>query len=119
MSFNKYHVSSKAQRTVDNIVFDSKAEANRYGELKILWTSGEIGDLVLQPEFVLLEPFTDREGKKHRAIKYQADFSYRTRQQPEVVIVEDVKGHKTPVYKLKKKLLLSRYPNIVFKETEV
>ena len=57
----------------DGITFDSKGEANRYCELKILERAGEISDLTLQPKFTLQESFK-KNGKTHRAITYIADF---------------------------------------------
>lgn len=40
--------------TLDGIVFDSKKEARRYGELSMLQRAGEISDLELQKEFELI-----------------------------------------------------------------
>src|SRR5690606_369436 len=39
--------------TVDGITFDSKREAERYGELKTMEAAGVISDLELQPRFPL------------------------------------------------------------------
>lgn len=104
----------KAKRTeIDGIVFASKKEANRYSELRLLERAGEIRDLVLQPEFVLVDGFTDRKGKKHRPIKYIGDFQYRD---DRGMVVEDTKGFRTEVYKLKKKLFMKHYPGIWFVE---
>lgn len=94
---------------VDGITFDSRREANRYRQLKTLEQAGEITDLVLQPSFVLLDAFTDAHGKRHQAIRYVADFQYTDRDGS--VIVEDAKGIETAVFKLKRKLFLSRYPH--------
>lgn len=87
----------KAQRTeVDGVVFASKAEARRYGELKLLYDQGEIQRLTLQPRFPL-------EVNGVKIGTYVADFAYV---HPEAgYIVEDVKGVKTPVYKVKRKLV--------------
>ena len=98
---------------IDNITFDSKKESNRYIELKARQQCGQIANLALQPEFQLQEPFIDSMGVRHRAITYKADFMYLDRGD---VIVEDVKGKKTEVYRIKKKLLLKRYPDIIFRE---
>lgn len=43
--------------TIDGITFDSKKEAQRYSELKILERGGKISQLVLQPRFELQESF--------------------------------------------------------------
>lgn len=95
--------------TVDGIKFDSRKEAARYKELKALELVGKIDRLELQPRFVLMDGFR-YEGKAVRKIEYVADFLYRDLSTLELV-VEDVKGVKTDVYKLKKKLFLKRYGN--------
>ena len=83
--------------TVDNITFDSKREAARYGELKLLFRTRAISNLEIQPEFHFR-----LENKK--MFTYRADFSYYDEQQKKYV-VEDVKGVRTPVYRLKKKII--------------
>lgn len=105
---NKYH---NKKTIIDNITFDSIREAQRYCELKLLKKAGEISNLELQPSFVLLETFK-KNGKTHRAIKYIADFMYCDTARGGVVVVEDVKSKATmtPVYKIKKKLFESKYP---------
>ena len=98
---NKYHA---VKETVDGITFDSKAEARRYGELCLLERAGEIRDLALQPGFELQPAFTNADCKRERAIVYRGDFKYvdcRTG----LTVVEDVKGMRTPVYKMKRKML--------------
>lgn len=102
--------------TVDNIVFHSRKEAKRYIELKTLEKAGLISGLELQPRFVLQEKFKYK-GKAIREITYVADFKYT---KYNIIIVEDVKAsqyYTTDVYKLKKKLLLCKYPEINFIET--
>jgi hypothetical protein len=106
---NKYN----ARKTViDGIKFDSKKEAARYCELKILLQAGEITDLELQPEYILQDAFI-KNGKKYRAIKYRADFRYKDYGK---IVVEDVKGMRTPVYKIKKKMFEYRYRDLELKE---
>jgi len=100
--------------TVDGIVFDSQAEADRYADLKLLVKGREITNLQLQPSFILQDSFT-RDGKKVRPIEYRGDFAYYEKGGSRLV-VEDVKGTKTKDYLLKKKLLLFRYPEIDFRE---
>lgn len=88
---NKY----RAQRTtVDGIRFASRMEARRYTQLWLMQRAGEILDLELQPEFPV-------EINGIRVFKYVADFRYVDRATGET-IVEDTKGYKTPVYRLKK-----------------
>ena|SRR5882672_180432 len=81
--------------TIDGITFDSKREAARYLELKLLAKAGIIRDLELQPAFVFCH-----NGRK--IFTYRADFAYYEGDQR---TVEDVKGVRTPLYKLKKKLV--------------
>lgn len=100
----------------DGIRFDSRKEARRYRELRLLERAGEIKKLELQPRFLLQNKF-QKDGKTHRKIEYVADFRYI---EGGKTIVEDVKSaitSKHPVYRLKKKLLLKKYPHINFIET--
>lgn len=117
---NKYNVGTskkaKEERTVDGHLFMSKREANRYKELKLLLESGAISNLELQPRFILQIGFTDAMGEKHREIAYIADFRYYDKKK-KVTIVEDVKGMRTDVYKIKKKLFLYSNQNVFFQET--
>lgn len=101
---HKYHAKKTA---VDGITFDSKKEAMRYKELKELQRVGKIDRLELQPRFELQESFKHK-GKPIRKIEYVADFKYLDIALGKWV-VEDVKGMKTDVYKLKKKLFLHIY----------
>lgn len=98
----------RAQRvTIDGISFASKKEAARYCQLCLLQKLKLISNLTLQPKF----PFIINGTK---VCSYIADFKYIDNNGVEVV--EDVKGYRTPVYKLKKKLLLALYKGINFKE---
>jgi hypothetical protein len=88
---------------VDGIRFASKKEAKRYGELKLMEKGGEIYDLEGQPVYPLFV-------SGHKVGKYVGDFRYTRRIDGEVdEIIEDVKGVKTPVYRLKKKLVKAIY----------
>lgn len=90
---------------VDMYVFDSIAESRRYKELKILERAGKIQNLELQPHYLLQESF--RKNKKtFRKIEYIADFQYIENGK---IIVEDVKGIQTDVFKLKHKLFEKKY----------
>jgi len=108
----KWHKYGAKGVVIDGIKFPSIAEGRRYQELKLQQHAGIISELELQPEFVLQEKFK-HQGKDHLAIKYRADFRYIHQGE---CIVEDVKGMLTAVYKIKKKMLLKRYPDINFKE---
>lgn len=100
----------------DGYTFDSKAEARRYEELKLELRAGTITDLQVHPVMLLQEGFRDILGRWHRAITYELDFSYY-RDGP--CIYEDVKGHKTEVFKIKYKLFRYRYPTIPLIITDV
>ncbi|MDR3243256.1 MAG: DUF1064 domain-containing protein [Elusimicrobiota bacterium] len=104
---HKYH----AQKTeIDGITFASKKEARRYAELKLLEQAGKIKDLQLQPRFCLQDGFV-YQGKKIRQIEYVADFQYLI---GDVWIVEDCKGMRTEIYKIKKKIFLKKYGHCYF-----
>lgn len=107
----KYH---NRKTVVDGITFDSAAEAGRYTELKLLERAGKIKDLRLQPKFELIPAF-QKNGKKYRKTTYIADFSYFDNESMKNV-VEDVKGVKTQVFALKKKLFEYRYPDLTLTE---
>ena len=89
---------------VDGILFDSKKEAARYCELKILLKKKKIYNLVCHPIFPIVIG-----GIK--VCKYIADFSYSEifRYNNKYDVVEDVKGVRTAVYRLKKKLVKAMY----------
>lgn len=118
--------------TVDGIEFDSRAEARRYSELKLLEKAGEIHDLERQKMFELIpaayeyiptgeifargarkgQPKTKRTTLE-KPVVYIADFAYKTKDGKEVV--EDVKGYRDPSsapyakFVIKRKLMLWRY----------
>lgn len=99
-----------APTVVDGHRFDSKAEANRYSELRLMERAGVISALECQPCYVL--------GTGKRPPVYVADFRYREAAR---LIVEDVKGGKatqTAVFKLKAKLFRERYPDIELRIVE-
>lgn len=100
---------------VDGIKFDSKKEAKRYTELKILKKAGLIKELELQKVFEIQPKYRNNKGDNIRAITYKADFFYYDIKR-EQYIVEDTKGYRTDVYKLKKKLFEYQYPNLTIKE---
>ena len=121
-SNNKY-LNKKVE--VDGIMFDSKKEAKRYQELKILEKTGDIVDLKLQVKYILIPAqyeTVERYGKKGQRLKdgqklierecaYIADFQYYDRMSGELV-VEDTKGYKDPSsagyakFIIKRKLML-------------
>ena len=99
---NKYHAK---KTVVDGITFDSKKEANRYCELKLLERCGKISHLKLQEKFVLIPAQRGLDGKVvERECSYKADFVYFD--DDGKYIVEDTKGKRTPEYIIKRKLML-------------
>lgn len=114
---NKYN----AQKTVvDGITFDSKKEAKRYGELKMLEKAGKIHHLELQPKFKLaingVPVVIKSKGYPNgRQVTYRADFAYFD-YEAERRIVEDVKGMRTDVFKLKKAIVEAMFPKVEIRE---
>lgn len=97
-----------AKKTVvDGITFDSRKEAKRYVELRDLERAGDIRDLKRQVRYEIVPAF-DVDGKHYRPVAYIADFVY-TDCETGKEIVEDVKGYRTSVYRLKSKLFAYRY----------
>lgn len=80
------------------MVFDSGREAERYYELRLLERAGKISGLRRQVPYVLIPA-----QKGERACKYIADFVYMENGEE---IVEDCKGYRTEVYRLKRKMML-------------
>lgn len=108
---SKYH----AEKTIiGDTVYDSKKEAKRGIELEYLQRIGQIKDLQKQVRFILQEDYVNNEGQKIRPISYIADYVY---EQDGKKIVEDVKGVRTDVYLLKKKMFMFKYPEYKFIET--
>lgn len=107
---------------VNGIEFDSQKEARRYQELRLLERSGRISNLRLQVKYVLIptqraasfEVYKSGPQKGHRKpgkvleneCAYIADFVYT---QDGSEVVEDTKGMRTAVYRIKRKLMLERY----------
>lgn len=108
--YNKY----KNKKIIENgEKFDSRKEYNRYIELLIFQENGVITGLKRQVPYVICGKVYNAEGKLiQRESKYIADFVY---EKDGMLVVEDVKGYKTEVYKLKKKLMLEKY-GITIKE---
>ncbi len=97
---HKFGVSAAVDRTEDGLVFDSKLEAGAYR----LLTNWNV-PFDRQVEFELESKF-EFEGRIYRAVKYVADFVLDPKGKRLVV---DVKGFRTKMYQLKKKLLLKKY----------
>ncbi len=82
----------------DGQVFDSVKEYHRWGCLRLLERAGAISNLRRQVKYELIP-----KQLGERACNYIADFTYMENGK---LVVEDVKGVKTEVYKIKKKLML-------------
>lgn len=99
-----------AQRTEtsDGIVHDSKTEAQRWEELKLLQEAGEICGLRRQVKIPLQGrdgPIMTDSGKRQRT--WAADFVYVDRRLG-ITVIEDRKGHETQEFKLKKAILAAQ-----------
>lgn len=92
--------------------FDSRKEANRYAELRLMERAGAIYELRRQVVFEIIPTQKDEETGEtvERPAKYIADFVYRDAFTHKL-IVEDVKSKatKTPEYILKRKLMYYRF----------
>ena len=98
---------SAVRTEIDGYIFDSKREAARYQDLRLLERVGYLTNLELQPKFPLVV-----NGKK--VCTYQADFRYLTKDGK--TVIEDVKGVRTAVYSLKAKLFHALYPGLRIEE---
>jgi hypothetical protein len=78
--------------------YDSKREAQMASDLRVLASAGHIQELKEQVKFELIPK---QVGEK--SCSYIADFTYY---EDGKLIVMDVKGFRTEVYKIKKKLML-------------
>ena len=87
---------------IDGYVFDSLAEARRYQELVLVERAGDIADLEVHPKYKIVV-------NQKLICTYSADFRYRMLSGDGRHITEDVKGVKTAVYQLKKRLMLACY----------
>jgi len=98
------HKFNAVRTVIDGHSFPSKAEANRYAQLRLLEKAGEIEGLELQPKYPLIV-----NGVK--VATYIADFRYRWVRgvSQSLTVTEDTKGVHTPVYELKKKLVRALY----------
>lgn len=84
---------------IDGILFDSKLEARRYGELKLLKLAGSITDLKVHHRWYL-------HTNGVRLGYYEDDFSYL---EDGKQVIEDCKGYCTPMYRWKKLHIHAEY----------
>lgn len=83
--------------------FDSQGEYKRWQQLRLLEQAGKISDLQRRVKFELA-PSCHLLKRKRPAVRYYADFVYFENGQK---VVEDYKGMLTPVYKLKRHLMMT------------
>lgn len=102
------------KKELDGHTFDSTGEAEAYRYLKRDEACGIISKLELQPRFILQDAFKDSSGLRHRAIEYVADFRFLDINGDSEIV--DYKGFRTPVYKIKLKMLRAKYPDLKFTE---
>ncbi len=96
---NKYF----AKKTVAmGLKFDSRWEAERWGQLKAMERAGVVDQLDRQVTYLL-------EVNGQKICNYIADYTYLLLDEEGLsrFIVEDAKGVLTPEFKLKKKLMLA------------
>ena len=107
---NKYN---NVKTKIGDVTFDSKKEAAKYNELKLLEKSGVIKNLQRQVRFEIVP-----KQPNERAAYYVADFVYETSEGKK--ICEDVKSaitRQNPVYVLKRKLFKNIYKDYEFRES--
>ena len=103
----KQHKYRAEKVVIDGYTFDSKKEGRRYEQLRQLLEAGEIRGLGLQPRFDLWVPTP--QGQKKVGF-YKADFCYdEMRGGQWCPVTEDVKGLRTPLYRLKRKMVEAYY----------
>lgn len=108
MVYSKYN--NKRVHTADGW-FDSHRELRRWEELKLVERAGKIRNLRRQVKYELIP----RVGG-HRPIAYIADFVYEDGDKDWQQVVEDSKGFRDRLYKLKCRLMLWRH-NVAILET--
>ncbi len=93
----------------EGVKFDSRRECARWIELSRQQAAGEISELERQVVFVLAEAVVIS-GRKKPALRYVADFVY---ERDGKTVIEDVKGHITEGYRIKRHLMAARGLQIV------
>jgi hypothetical protein len=96
---NSKHHNKKI--TIDGYVFDSGGEGQRYMDLKFQQRAGLIRDLKVHPRFYFYVGCL-------RIFSYYADYKYFEVRAGQW-IVEDYKGQRLPIYRLKKKLIEAQH----------
>lgn len=95
---NKYHAQKSGG-------YDSRKEHRRANELRLMQRAGLISNLREQVSYELIPAHHGSGGKViERACYYIADFVYTDKDGK--TVVEDTKGMRTDVYRIKRKLML-------------
>lgn len=95
---NKYHAKKSGG-------YASRKEHRRANELKLMQRAGVISNLREQVSFELIPAQRGKDGKLlERSCSYIADFVYTDEHGN--TVVEDTKGMRTDVYRIKRKLML-------------
>lgn len=97
---------NNTKESYGNLKFDSKKEKQRFEELIVMLEHGLISNLKLQHNFTLREGYTTPDGERVQGTVYKADFTYYDERG--FFIIEDVKGVRTDVYKLKRKMMMDK-----------
>lgn len=83
----------------NGITFDSKAEARRFNDLRLLQMSGEVIWFQRQPSFLI-----------GNSVRYRPDFIVCGKDGK--IWLEDVKGMATAAFTMKAKLFAEQYPTL-------
>lgn len=117
-SRNKYNATAVE---IDGIKFDSKREAARYQDLKLLQQAGKISDLYFHRRWPLYAYQVANVLNGSPAVlsqkligHYESDFDYTDLVTLESVI-EDYKGFETDIFKWKWKHMQAQYPDYSFR----
>lgn len=102
----------KDERTIDGIAFDSKAEMNRWLQLKLLERAGEISQLERQRAFTLAfegRPVKIRSARypNGKICQYHADFTYIDKTGK--LVVEECKGLDNEADRLRRAVVEALY----------
>ena len=98
--YGKYNKYNAKKTEFMGYKFDSKWEAERYGQLASMQIAGVVEDLERQVKFDIIV-------NDHKICKYIADFVYILTHEngKKEKIIEDAKGVQTTDFKIKKKLM--------------
>lgn len=107
MEIKKKNKYGSRKILIDGILYDSKLEADRHQQLKILERAGIIKDLKYHVSLPIIE-----KSEFGGQICYEADFVYIKDGKK---VIEDVKSEptKTRLYRLKKRLIAEKYGIVI------